>query len=68
MVGNNGKVKVILPSRSLVFSVSQQSGTTVATYMWDADKDETKQIVVRSVLNPTKADITVMMPSFGKVS
>ena len=64
-------VKVILPHRSLLASLSQMAGTTEGKFMWDADRDDTKQIGFRSQLTPSqdsvKADITVIMPSIGKV-
>ena len=64
-------VKVILPQRSLLASLSQMTGTTEGKFMWDADRDDTKQIGFRSQLTPSedsvKADITLTMPSLGKV-
>ncbi|XP_053393703.1 uncharacterized protein LOC123525510 [Mercenaria mercenaria] len=70
ITGTDGQIKFILPSRSLKVSGSQSAGATEGSFMWDADKDETRKIGFRSILRPTsdsvKADITLMMPSIGK--
>ena len=69
---NDGKLKILLPTRNIEFFGSQDSKTTEGYFKWDADRDETKMISIRSVFVPTgdsmKADFSLMMPSIGKVS
>ncbi|XP_069105771.1 uncharacterized protein [Argopecten irradians] len=63
-----------LPSRTLkttgLFSNSYGTKTTEGAIFWDADRDETKKIGVRTSLIPqgrsTKADFSVSFPSIGK--
>lgn len=68
---NKGQLKIALPTRRLQISGSQISGTTEGAFLWDADRDDNKKIGFRSVLRPktdsVEADITIMMPSIGKV-
>ena len=68
---NDGKMKLLLPTRNLEVFGSQDSKTTEGYFKWDADRDETKMISIRSVIVPTgdsmKADLSLMMPSIGKV-
>ena len=67
----SGRVKVVLPSRSIQLTGSQNYRTTEGSFMWDADKDETKKIGFKSAITPLRdsvnADVTLMMPSIGKV-
>ena len=71
MTSTDTMTKIISPSRSVKVVASKRSGTTEAFFFWDADKDETRKIGFRSTLIPSKesikADVTLMMPSFGKV-
>ena len=66
------KAKLMYPSRSIEVFGGSDSKTTEGYIAWDADRDETKKIGMKAVLVPTgdsmKADISVMMPSIGKVS
>ena len=68
---NDISMKAIVPSRTLQVSGSQNSRITEGSFMWDADRDEKKKIGFRSVLtskkDSMKADVTLMMPTFGKV-
>ena len=68
---NDIRVKAIVPSRTLQVSGSQNHRTIEGSFMWDADRDETKKVGFRSVLtskkDSMKADVTLMMPTFGKV-
>lgn len=70
--GRKKHIKAFFPQRNIMASLVQESGTTEGYFMWDADRDDTKQIGFRSQLTPTedsvKADITLMMPSLGKVN
>jgi hypothetical protein len=67
---NDISMKAIVPSRTLHVSGSQNSRITEGSFMWDADRDEKKKIGFRSVLtskkDSMKADVTLMMPTFGK--
>lgn len=69
---NEVKAKLICPTRSVEMFGSSDSKTTEGYFAWDADRDETKKIGIKSVIVPTgdsmKADISVMMPSIGKVN
>jgi hypothetical protein len=71
ITNTNAQAKFILPSRCLKVSGSQNSGTTEGTFMWDAEKDETRKVGFRYVMRPTKdsmkAEITLMMSIIGKV-
>ncbi|KAL4237155.1 hypothetical protein ACF0H5_005535 [Mactra antiquata] len=63
---NDGLVKVILPARSLLVKGTKSRSTTEGSFMWDADRDETKTVGFRAVMRQSMADVTVMMPSIGK--
>ena len=67
----DGKIKLMFPTRSIELFGSYDSKTTEGYFKWDADRDETKMISIRSVIVPSgdsmKADFSLMMPSVGKV-
>ena len=71
MASSDGSLKVILPTRSLKVSGSNDQGKLEGKFMWDADKDESKMVGIKSELTRSadsmKADITLQMPSLGKV-
>ncbi|XP_052255844.1 uncharacterized protein LOC127861416 isoform X2 [Dreissena polymorpha] len=62
--------KVRLPSRSLMLTGSSNKGVTEGSFMWDADKDDTKKIAFRSQIRQLsdflKADVSLMLPSLSK--
>ena len=66
------KAKLMYPSRSIEVFGSGDSKRTEGYIAWDADRDESKKIGMKAILVPTrdsmKADISVMMPSIGKVN
>ena len=68
---SDARAKIILPSRSLEISGSKRGRITEGSFMWDADVDLTKKIAFRSFIAPSadsvKADLTLMLPSLGKV-
>ena len=68
---NDPKAKIILPTRTLEVSASKRGRVTEGSVMWDADNDLTKKVGFRSVIVPShdsvRADLTLMLPSLGKV-
>ena len=60
------------PTRSIELFGASDSKTTEGYFAWDADRDESKKLGMKAILVPTgdsmKADISVMMPSIGKVN
>lgn len=67
----DGSVKLVLPTRSLVFAGSHRGRMSEGSFMWDADVDETKKVGFKSRIVASsgiaKADVTIIMPSLGKV-
>ena len=65
------RAKVILPTRSIELTGSNRGRITEGSVMWDADNDQMKKVGFRSVIVPSadsiKADVTLMLPSLGKV-
>lgn len=68
----NGNFKLVLPSRTLLFAGSHRGTVSEGSFMWDADVDETKKVGFQSRMvtarGVVKADITIIMPSLGKVN
>ncbi|XP_045158693.2 uncharacterized protein LOC123524511 [Mercenaria mercenaria] len=66
----DGTLKLILPTRSLVFAGSHRGQITEGSFMWDADVDETRKVGFSSrtvsASDVVNAYITIMMPSLGK--
>ncbi|MEW8546526.1 MAG: hypothetical protein AB2693_23675, partial [Candidatus Thiodiazotropha sp.] len=65
------KAKIILPTRTLAVSAEKRGRVTEGSVMWDAENDPTKKVGFRSVIVPSpdsvRADLTLMLPSLGKV-
>ena len=65
------RAKIILPTRSIELTGSNRGRITEGSVMWDADNDQMKKVGFRSIIVPSadavKADVTLMLPSLGKV-
>ena len=66
------KAKLIYPTRSIELFGASDSKTTEGYFAWDADRDESKKIGMKAIIVSTgdsmKADMSVIMPSIGKVN
>lgn len=66
---DNSRVKLILPSRSVIVTGSKRNQLTEGEFLWDADTDPEKKVTFRSIIiadkDGTNADVTITMPKVG---